>query len=111
MPGEPGRDHLDAISENGVSSAVGQPSWLVTTLAGIHVVLGAIGCDPKLTTHRDHPVGGSSVHRTRGSSRFSHALDSLILLASWIEVSRWHGGDSDGSLSHGRFGATRYQGG
>lgn len=42
MPGEPGRGQPNRISENGVSSAVGRPSWLVTTLAGIHVVLGAI---------------------------------------------------------------------
>ena len=42
MPSEPVRDQPNPVSENAVSSAFEQPSWLVTTLAGIHVVLGAI---------------------------------------------------------------------
>ena len=42
MPGEPANGQPNPVSENVVSSAVAQPSRLVTTLAGIHVVLGAI---------------------------------------------------------------------
>ncbi len=42
MSGEPRHGQPKPVSENLVSSADARPSWLVTILAGILVVLGAI---------------------------------------------------------------------